>query len=53
MQVWKLVKSFTYQACLFCFCKQIARSNKNGSKTENQELLGKQKVMQQFVMHKA
>jgi len=27
-----------------CFCKQIARSNKNGSKTENQELLGKQKI---------
>lgn len=44
MLVWKLVKSFTYQACLICFCKQIARSNKNGSKIENQELLGKQKV---------
>lgn len=27
-----------------CFCKQIARSNENGSKIENQELLGKQKV---------
>lgn len=27
-----------------CFCKQIARSNENGSKIENQELLGKQKI---------